>query len=47
MREKSVSEESVLLKAEYHFYPFFDLMVQSRDEVDKQELEKLQSADSK
>ena len=27
IREKSVSEESVLLKAEYHFHPFFDLMV--------------------
>ena len=26
-REKSISEDSVLIKAEYHFHPFFDLMV--------------------
>ena len=31
-REKSISEDSIVIKAEYHFHPWFDLMVQSRDE---------------
>ena len=39
-REKSISEDSIVIKAEYHFHPWFDLMVQSRDRDEKKIQEK-------